>query len=55
MRESLLTSSWNRRDVTDVVLVLTDGKSSDDVVKISQLLRDDGVEVYRKNINEIFS
>lgn len=36
----------NRKDVTDVVLLLTDGRGSDDVATPSKTLRDAGVEMF---------
>lgn len=41
----MLKDSGNRPDVTDVVIVITDGWSSDNVAEVSSDLRKDGVEV----------
>ena len=46
--EALSTSRGNRPDVTDVVIVITDGGSQDDVQGISQRMRDNGVIVSLK-------
>lgn len=46
VRNDLLKRPQLRKNVTDVVLLLTDGRASDSVKEISQKLRDDGVELY---------
>lgn len=46
VRENLLKRATNRLNITDVVLLLTDGRASDDVKTISKDLRDDGVEMF---------
>ena len=45
VHEKFLHQSDNRDEVTDVILLITDGRSQDQVGGISQKLRDDGVEV----------
>jgi len=46
VHEKFLHQSDNRDEVTDVILLITDGRSQDQVGGISQKLRDDGVEVF---------
>lgn len=46
LRSHLLRRATNRPNATDVVLLLTDGRASDDVKLISSQLRDDGVEMF---------
>jgi len=53
IRDKTLKLPAIRKNVTDVVLLLTDGRASDDVSVISKKLRDDGVEMYAMGIGNI--
>ena len=55
VHSSFLHQPENREEVTDVVLLITDGRSQDEVDQVSRRLRRDGVEVsYDKIVkNEI--
>jgi len=56
VHSTFLHQPENREEITDVVLLITDGRSQDEVGEISRRLRKDGVETFAigvtKNVNE---
>jgi len=52
VKDVLLKKSWNRPHVADVMLIITDGKSGDNVVAPSNNLRAAGVETFAIGIGQ---